>query len=38
MLTAAGIEATDAYAYDYTETAIAALFAERYAGAATRAA
>jgi nitrogen fixation protein NifB len=38
MLTEAGIEATDAYAYDYTETAIAALFAERYAGHATRAA
>ena len=38
MLTAAGIEASDAYAYDYTETAIAALFAGRYGAAATRAA
>jgi nitrogen fixation protein NifB len=37
MLTAAGIAATDAYAYDYAETAIAALFAEAYA-AKTRAA
>ena len=28
MLTAAGIEATDAYAYEYAETAISALYAE----------
>ena len=28
MLAAAGIEATDAYAYEYAETAISALYAE----------
>ena len=31
MLVAAGIEATDAYAYEYAETAISALYAEAIA-------
>ncbi len=30
MLREAGIEATDAYAHDYIETAIGALYAERH--------
>ena len=37
MLEAAGIEASDAYAYEYSETAIGALYAETFASAPGRA-
>ena len=38
MLKAAGIEASDAFAYEYTETAIGALYAEAFAAPARAAA
>jgi hypothetical protein len=37
MLEAAGIAASDAYAYEYAETAIGALYAETFASAPSQA-